>query len=120
MPFTVAIHSKDRLTGNPSVFTYALSSALPRGNYKATFRITSNEDQQCELLIRWPGMKQQFSANAVEGFTTVLVFDLYGGTGVAYFQDPGQNIEVGFVDSATRQPLANYAESTILVHFEKI
>ena len=120
MPFTVALHSRDRLTGNPAVFSIALSSALPRGNYRATFTVTSDQNQNCELLIRWPGMKQQYTSNSVEGFATACVFDIYGGKSILYFEDPQQNIEVGFVDSATRQPIANYPESTILVHFEEM
>ena len=120
MPFTVALHSRDRVGGTTSQFTIALASALPPGKYKATFKICSDVPTQSELLIRWSGMQRQYSSSAVDSFVCVCCFDIYGSSGCAYFESAGQNIDVAYVDAATRQALVNYPESTILVTFEEM
>jgi hypothetical protein len=117
--FTLTLRSRDRVVGNANAYTLQLP-ALPKGWFKATITLQSNQDTTNELRMLWPGVTNVYSSKSNEATATALVFDIYNSIGTLYFQDPKQTVDVSIVDVATGALCTTMDEHCICMTFESI
>lgn len=117
--FTVALKSRDRVTGDANSYSIALP-ALPRGSYKATFQVGADVNDTTELCVRWPGATRAFQSNRGDAFASVVTFLTYESSGVLYIDDPASTVDVAFNSAATGQVTTTMPESIVHVIFEPV
>jgi methylaspartate ammonia-lyase len=117
--FTVALKSRDRVTGDANAYTLSLPS-LPQGSFKATFQIGADMPDITELSVKWAGATRHFQSNQADAYAPVVTFDVYQTSGVLYMDNPANTVDVLFRTVATGQPTTTMPESVITVHFESM
>lgn len=117
--FTLTLRSRDRTVGNTNAYSLQLP-ALPKGCFKATLTLQSNQTDTTELTLNWPGCVNHLSSRRGEANVVALVFDLYTATGTLLFQDPGSSVDINCFDLITGAVCTNMAEHTICAYFEAL
>jgi hypothetical protein len=115
--FVVCLKSAARVSGSSNNYTLQLP-ALPRGSYKATFTIDTNQSSDTELAIQWPGVDNYYEAGNRDPFKTVCTFGTRASAGILYIQDPGTEVQVQFRQTGTAATAATIGETDVFVHFE--
>jgi hypothetical protein len=111
--FTLCVRSKDRTAGNASDYSVKIP-ALPKGLYKATFRMSADNTIVQEVRVRW-GITNAFDTSSL-GYVSALTCT-YDGEGQLYTTDPPSSMDVQVYDAGTG---ALYdSEHQILIHLEK-
>jgi hypothetical protein len=114
--FVVCLKSAARVSGSSNSYTIQLP-ALPKGCYKATFTIDTDQSSDTELAVQWPGTQNYYEAGNRDPYRTVLTFGTQASSGILYIQDPGTEVQVQFRQT-TAATLATIGETDVFVHFE--
>jgi hypothetical protein len=112
--YTLCVRSSFRYSA-AAASDYSVSvPAIPKGLYKATFRMSAANTVVQEVRIRW-SVTNNFDTGDM-GYATALTCT-YDGQGVLYITNPGTTMDIQIRDAHTGA--AYDAEHVILIHLEK-
>jgi hypothetical protein len=112
--YTLCVRSVDRRSGaNASDYAVELPQ-IPKGTYRATFRMSADNTVCQEVRVKW-SITNSFDTSSL-GYSTAMCVT-YDGMGVLYVTDPSTTLHVAILDASTGAYYDN--EHQLLIHLEK-